>query len=329
MSFRKKIRLIDIARACGYSVNTVSRALRDKEDIGKETREKIKKISAEMGYLPNTIASSLRCGSTHTIAIVFDNMINPYFMIMADKIHYRLDRHGYATMIFAVYDNKFRSAALAPIVSRQVDGIITFLEPEPETVEICRKNKIPLLLLGRQDSRLAIDAIYTNDYLGGYKVGKYLIDRGARNIGYLGAPETIECAVRRFNGLKAAIVEAGLPARDENFRFMTSPSFRDDLDILIKNGVDAIFFFNDVMALEGIKIIHEKGLKVPGDIKVIGYDGIESDFIIPNNITSVSSNKEEIVDRAVRIIMERINGETAAGAQAVEFPVDIKKGASA
>ena len=191
MSFRKKIRLIDIARACGYSVNTVSRALRDKEDIGKETREKIKKISAEMGYLPNTIASSLRCGSTHTIAIVFDNMINPYFMIMADKIHYRLDRHGYATMIFAVYDNKFRSAALAPIVSRQVDGIITFLEPG--NGEIYWKNKSPFAF-GPAGFAACNRAIYQR--YGRYKVKIPLIDRG-RRYQFWGAG-TINCAVRHL-----------------------------------------------------------------------------------------------------------------------------------
>jgi len=139
MTTKRNVRLIDIATALELTVNTVSRALRDKSDIGEETKELVKKTALEMGYIPNTIASSLRKGSSRTIAIVFDNLTNPYFMIMADKIHRRLGPMNYATMIFAGSNGQLGPEELIPIVSRKVDGILTFLEPTIKALDLLGK----------------------------------------------------------------------------------------------------------------------------------------------------------------------------------------------
>lgn len=309
MADNKNVRLIDIANELGYTVNTVSRALRDKSDIGESTKKKVKEVAKSMGYIPNSIASSLRNGNTKTIAIVFDNMVNPYFMIMADKLHNRLETLGYATMIFAARHNVFTIGSLKPIIYRKVDGIITFLEPDQKVIEICEKNKIPIVLIGRKNAKLKIDSVSTDDIVGGYEVGKLLAERGAQNIGYIGAPQEIECSVRRLNGLKMSLDDLKIPYDEKNMRYMSNRPLSDELNVLLRNNVDAIFFFNDVMALEGITILQKFNNRVPEDIKIVGFDNIQEEFFIPVELTTIASDKDKIVSSAIDILLYKINNK--------------------
>ncbi len=300
------VRLIDIANTLGLTVNTVSRALRDMPDIGEDTKIKVRELADKMGYIPNSIASSLRSGNSHIIAVVFDNMTNPYFMIMADKLHKRLEALGYATMIFGIHDIEFKIKSLYPIIARKVDAIITFLEPDIKVVKACKQNKIPILLFGRENSYLNIDSVTTNDFLGGYEVGKLLVSKGAKNIGYIGAPKKIECSVRRLNGLKRSLDDLKVDYDELNFRFMNSYNIEDDLLFLLKQNVDSIFCFNDVMALEVITLLEERNYKIPEDIKVVGYDNIQNEFLVPNRLSTVDSDKEIIIDTVVDMIMTQL-----------------------
>lgn len=320
------VRLIDIAEVLGLTVNTVSRALRDMPDIGEETKIRVREMAENMGYIPNSIASSLRSGMSHIIAIVFDNMKNPYFMIMADKIHQRLYKLGYATMIFAVHDIKFKMNDLTSIISRKVDAIITFLEPDQRVVRVCQQNNIPLLLFGRENSELDIDSVSTDDFKGGYEVGRLFSKLGAKNIGYIGAPKEIECSVRRLNGMKHYLDEHHIPYDESNFRFIKDIGIEEELNALIDSKVDAIFCFNDVMALEAITLLEKHGLNVPDDVHVVGYDNIQHEFFIPIELTSVDSDKEKIVDTVVDLILDRVDNKSNHKPRQIKFDVWMHEG---
>lgn len=309
MSPSKNVRLLDIAMKLDLTVNTVSRALRDKSDIGAETKLLVKKTADEMGYIPNSIASSLRNGSSRTIAIIFDNLMNPYFMIMADKIHKKLEPLGYATMIFAGTDGKFEMDSLAPIVSRKVDGILTFLEPTLEVMNQIEANRIPIVLIGRKNTKLPLDSVSTDDFKGGYEIGRLFISKQRHHIGYIGAPQAVENSKRRLNGLKASMTEAQIEYQKENFRFMETNSIKDDLDVLINNHVNAVFCFNDMLALEAYSILFNRGIRVPEDIMIAGFDHLQSDILWPIKLTSIASDKEQIIDTSVKLLLSRIESD--------------------
>jgi LacI family transcriptional regulator len=253
-------------------------------------------------------------------------MINPYFMIMADIIHNQLESIGYATMIFASHNTKFQIDSLNPIISRKVDGIITFLEPDNEVLDICLNQQIPIVLLGRKNTNLKINSVSTDDFLGGYEVGRLLVKRGARNIGYIGAPEEIECSVRRLNGLKASLNELKINYNEDNLRYLKNNNLKSELDVLLNNGVDAIFFFNDVMALEAITVLESKKIKVPNDIKIVGFDDIQSEFFIPIELTTVSSDKVKIVKTAVDLLILNIQERDLTKFNHIDFKVEVKLG---
>ena len=329
MRRKGNVRLIDIAREVGCTVNTVSRALRNKDDISEKTKKKVREVANRLGYIPNSIASSLRSGLSYTVAIIFENLINPYYMIMTDKLHRRLEELGYATLIFAVHDYTFKSEALSPIISRKVDGLITFLEPTEETIALCAKNNIASLLLGRKNTKLRIDSIATDDYSGGFKAGELLIARGVKNVGYIGAPEAIECSVRRQRGLRDAFLNHGLPYDEDNVRYMNGNDLKKEIEALLENGANGIFFFNDVMAYEGIRYLNSKNIRIPEDIKIVGYDDIAHDFPVPISLATVSSDKDRIVNTAVDILYKKMRGlDCKNDIKIIDFDVNIKEGST-
>ena len=121
----KHVTLEDIAKRTGYSINTVSHALRNKDDIARETRDKIQRVAAEMGYMRNQIASSLRSGRTHVLAVILGGMSNPFYGIMADSIQDAAQSAGYSVMIMCSRDNaEVEYTLVETAISHQVDGIL-------------------------------------------------------------------------------------------------------------------------------------------------------------------------------------------------------------
>jgi LacI family transcriptional regulator len=305
-----KVLLKDIAKRTGMSINTVSRALKDKEDISQSTKDYINKLAHEMGYIPDSVAQSLRNGYTKTIGVVFDNIANPYFMIMTEIIHRVLSEENFDVMIFTGSDDRAQLdlEALNRLVSRRIDGIITFLKPTKSVAEYAKKIQLPIVTVGRESDDLGIDSVFTNDVHGGYLVGEHLINKGYNKISYIGAPSDIKCSIKRLEGLKKSYNAHGLEVDESNIKFLKHRT--DDIHELVKevvkNEVSAIFCFNDVMAYEAISTIQDLGLKVPEDIAVVGYDDIEYRLSIPTKLTTIHNGNEAITRKAVTFLLNRI-----------------------
>lgn len=310
---QKRVQLKDIAKRLGLTVNTVSRSLKDKDDISEKTKNLVKKVAAEMGYIPDEIASSLRSGYTKTIGVMFDNISNPYYMIMTELINNKIKNEGYNLMIFTSSGDhaRFDIESFNKMISRRIDGIITFLKPTNEVAKVAKTNNIPLLIIGRDGNDIGIDSVDTDDFFGGYLVGKHLIKKGHTKIGYVGVPKDIECSVIRYKGLTKALEEYGLDSDLSFSKFMEHgvSLIRRYVDELIEKEVTAIFCFNDIMAFEVIDCLNDKGLSVPNDIAIVGYDNIQSSFKLPIKITTIACKKEEVIKDAVEILMKKIRRE--------------------
>ncbi|MCF7932772.1 MAG: LacI family transcriptional regulator [Acholeplasmataceae bacterium] len=306
----KRILLKDIAEKSGLTINTVSRALKDKPDISEATRREVQRLAADMGYIPDVIASSLRSGYTKTIGIMFDNIANPYFMIMTELLYEELHKDGYDIMIFTGSGDRaqFDIESFNKMVSRRIDGIITFLKPTTDVVNALRNNKIPLVVLGREGDDIGVDSVYTNDYLGGFEIAKYLTNKGHHQIGYIGAPSDILCSTKRLEGMTDYLSSQKLKINHGCHRFLEHGNLdlEPHVQALIDQHVTAIFCFNDTMAYEAISIINQKGLKVPEDIAVCGYDNLEERIRVPVSLTTIDTNKRELTLRCVRTLKRRI-----------------------
>jgi LacI family transcriptional regulator len=300
-----RVLLKDIALRTGLTINTVSRALQDKSDISTATKQVVKEVAQELGYIPNVIARSMRSGYTNTIGIVFDNIANPYYMIMTELLHRYLQIEGYDVFIITTAGEKglFDRFTLDKVLSRKIDGIISFLKPNPETAALIKSNQIPVVIVGREGDDLDLDSIYTNDVDGGLKVGQYLLSKGFSHIGYLGAPKDILCSVKRLEGLDAAIRHKKNVTLMAIFLDHGDMELKKKIDDFITQGVDAIFCFNDVMAMEAMSYIQSKKDQ---SIYIVGYDHIAQRLNIPIPLTSVDSDKETIAKLATEAVIHRI-----------------------
>lgn len=306
----KRVLLRDIALKSGLTINTVSRALKDKDDISEKTKSYVKALALEMGYIPDAVASSLRSGFTNTIGIVFDNINNPYFMMMTDLVYQELQRMGYDLMIYTNSGDhaKLDIDAFQKMVARRIDGIITFLKPTEDVVNLSKMNQIPIVVLGREGDDVGVDSVYTDDCEGGRELAKHLYEKGYKNVAYIGAPKDIMTSLKRFEGFSKFFKEKQIDIPEDNVTFLEHGrvALKPIVDTLLKKEINAIFCFNDTMAYEVIDYVIKNGYRVPEDIAICGYDNLEEYLHIPVMLTTVDTDKRELVRKAIQILSDRL-----------------------
>jgi LacI family transcriptional regulator len=302
------VRLKDIAKKTGLTINTVSRAIQDKPDISDATKRLVQQVAKELGYVPNVIARSMRSGFTNTIGIVFDNISNPYYMIMTDLLHQELQQQGYDVFIITSSgeNGKFDQVTLNKILSRKIDGIISFLKPNEATANLIKENHIPIVIIGREGDDLGLDSVYTNDVSGGYQVGEYFKKQGYTHVGYIGAPEDILCSVKRHEGLKKSLAKTKDITLETIYLNHGDMEMKQKVDRLIQAGAEAIFCFNDVMAMEAYSYLKSQTRYQKKEIAIIGYDNILKNLNIPLPIPSVDSDKKLLAKKTTEAVLNRI-----------------------
>ncbi|MDD3031177.1 MAG: substrate-binding domain-containing protein, partial [Atribacterota bacterium] len=173
-------------------------------------------------------------------------------------------------------------------------------------------SKIPFVVVGRDYEDLSIDAVYSDELKGGYIATEYLIKKGFKNISYIGGYTYKSPARRRLEGYKKALTDYGIAIKENLIKI-------GDIDIkdgynqtkdMFDQGINfqAIFAYNDMMAFGAVKAIKERGLEIPGDIGVVGYDNILFSSLVSPPLTTVNLKKDELGRESVRLLLSKING---------------------
>ncbi len=301
----------DIAIALNVSVNTVSHALRNMNDISKETIERVKCKALELGYVPNATAIKLKTGSTKTIALVYDSLINPYFTIMANKLVSKIKEVGYDTIIYPC-ENYYEldNERFFELVSMQVDGVLSFLDISPSLEEKLPLYNLPIVVVGRK-SKYNLPSIYLDDFKGGELVGKYFKEKGYKKILYA-APEKISISSMRYAGLVSIYKEENIVQRE----FLETDDVHNIVDEIKKNNVDAVFAFNDVLA----SLINKELAKQNINMEVAGFDNISGLLPYFDDIVSVGYDFDEVTNLSVASLLKLFNNDVMSD-KTVELPV--------
>ena len=320
---RERVTLADIAAATGFTVNTVSRALKNKDDISRETCELIQKKAKELGYVRNYLASSLRSGRTKTLAMIAGSMINPFYAILADLIQQEAARLGYSLIILCSRDDPDTELqAVEMALSRQADGVlITPCSFESPALSILRGAGVPFVLLSRYQENNRDDCVYCDDGEGGYLAGRYLLEAGHRRLAMLSYRPVVFSSKERFSGFRRACAEAGLPEEDVHYACpdnpdLLLPQLRSWLDM----GVTGLFSFCDVEAWNTITMLEGIGVRVPGDLTVVGFDNILGYIRFPKPISSVDCHLQREACAAIDMIRKRIH-DPSLPPQQLRLPV--------
>ena len=312
---RRNVTLKDIARATGVSVNTVSRVLRNKADIAKSTREAVLKAAQEMGHIQNIRASSLRSGVTYTIAVILGDVANPHFAIMMSEIERYAREKGYTTFLLSTgEDEALEMAAIQTALKQSVDGVILCpAQHSTKNVEYLKESGTPFVLIGRYFSDIPTNYVVCNDEQGGYLATKSLLEAGHESILFISGPAYISSARERRAGYLRAYAEAG---KTPNPKLMAEVSVTaENTEGVVSRLLEektlftAIFAFSDIIAWRVWNDLQNRGIRIPEDVSLIGFDHIGSRLVLPVPLNSISSYKRRMSTAAVDVLIEAMTAE--------------------
>ncbi len=318
-----RVTLTDVAKATGYTPNTVSRALKNKSDISVQTREHIQKVAREMGYVRNYIASSLRSGRTRTIALIAGTMSNPFYAILADLLQREAFRLGYSLMILCSQDEaEIEYNATEMALSRQADGVLIIPSSDPSpAMDMLRSSGIPYVMLSRKTSYAQDDCVLCDEEQGGYLAGKHLIDHGHRKLAMFSQNPVLYSTEMRHAGFLRACREAGIPESDCLFaEGRSEEEIISELRRLKAEQVTGIFSFCDVEAWAEITLLDRIGLR--DAFSIVGFDNILGYINFPKPICSIDCSLQEEARLAIDLIRKRIHDRTMPPQQVV-LPVSL------
>ncbi len=314
MERKARVTIKDVARIAMVTPQTVSRALRDAPDIAQSTKTRVLEIASNLNYVKNSTASALRRGSTRLIGVIYDNLINLYFSVMTDFIQFCLKERGYSMLTISVRSFHLNEEAYMAAVSHNVDGIISFLEPDEELTELIKSYNVPVLLFGRRTNVKRIDCIHTDDEAGGRLAAARLADDGCKNAVCITEALELTCAYDRYHGFEEELKRRGISKpRIVN---PNVPGLEQQLLSLMKSPEgfpDGIFCFNDMLAFETLYFIEKNNLP---SVKVIGYDNVQQEIHIPRRLTTVGTDKLALAKRATEMIISKV--ETGDTNRAIE-----------
>ena len=284
-----RITLKDIAIACGYSANTVSRALRDDRRLSDATRSLIRETADRMGYIPNTMASSLRSGRSRMIAVIVNDLHNQHYCDLINRMDRELRAQGYTLMILCMQlEDELAEKLIHTAISLSVDGILYFPSfGQRHYIEYMTANRMPFVLLDRRVSELDADTVRCDDELGGYLAGQHLARLGHRHFLFLSGVDLSSSQIDRLNGFRRAMRENEIP--ESAVRVI--PGRRVE-DALAQNR------------------LAEHGLSIPKDVSLISFDNLCAENPALPPVTSIYSAEENIAELGVRMLLERIEDPT-------------------
>ncbi len=320
-----EITIKDIARICGVGVSTVSRAINNHPDINPVTKNMIMQTIEKYGYIPNNSARNLKRTDTKCIAILVKGLTNPFFAKMIRIVEEEVERNHYSLVLRHVeYSADEVDVALQLVKEKRLRGIIFLGGYFMQSEDRMSKLNVPFVLatagcIPENMSRKVYSSLTVDDEKEGYQMTKYLISQGHKKIAILSA-ETTDLSVGqlRLKGYKRAMEEAGIgvdselicPMKDDIEYYSMENGYAVTSELLEKrDDVTAIFAISDVIAIGACRAIKDKGKRVPQDIAVAGYDGIDMGQYYSPSISTIEQPVDDIAIDSIKLLFAIINGE--------------------
>ena len=324
--------LKDVAQRAGVSIKTVSNVVNGYAHVRPETRDARQRGHRRPRVSTEPDRASLRSGRTGVIAFAVPDLTSPYFAEIAEGVIEAAEQLGWTVLIDQTDGRRERELlVLHGIRDHLIDGVVfSPLALDDEDLRTTR-SQVPIVCLGERVHAGTMDHIAIDNVAAAYTATSHLIERGRRRIAAIGAQASpvAETARLRLAGYTKALHEAGLPAVEGMVEPAGNWHRHDGLlsaKRLIESGArpDAIFCFNDLLALGVLHALTELGLRSPDDIAVIGIDDIEECRYVSPTLTSISPDKGEIARRSVAMLAERVAQPADATTPGREIEVDYR-----
>lgn len=311
----KNITIQDIAEQAHVSISTVSRVLNRTAPVAEKTRERVLKIIADLGYKPNLFAQGLAGGQSRTIGVLTQLIGSPFYDVILRGILKGIDDSGYSPLFAdGGWDMQKDLIALSMFMQRQVDGLIVLNGHATDEYLVEIAKEIPLIIIGRSLSEISEQCLPFDDFDAAYKATQYLIDTGHRRIAHVTGLTNHYDAIERRDGYLMALKEAGI-APDPDLIIegdFTEPSGVMAVEMLLMRGhmFSAIFAANDQMAYGARLALYRRGLRVPEDVSIVGFDDQAPTAYMVPPLTSIRRTPLEIGEAAGKALLGLMQGKS-------------------
>jgi LacI family transcriptional regulator len=325
---RRRVSIQDVATACNVAPSTVSNALSGKRYVRKETRERIVAMAEKMGYRASTLARSLRLQRSWSIGLLLANISNPFYPEVARGVEDVAGAEAWNLILCNTdYQDAKQDRQLELLLDRQVDGLILASHPDERHIRFLENAGVPFVLLNKGHGRFKADYVGIDNRDGIMKAVDRLASFGHRRIAFIcGHPES-DAAEQRYEGYLSSLERLGIPfdpalVAEGTFDFASGQEAAEAF-LGLSALPTAIVAASDLMALGAIEIIQLRGLRVPQDISVVGFDDILVASMPGIQLTTVRVPKWDLGATAARLLLKRVGGDVSDYPAEVIYPVEL------
>jgi LacI family transcriptional regulator len=308
----------DVAAAAKVSTTTVSRYLNKRIDLPSETAGRIDAAIRQLDYRPNILAKRLSLGKSEAIGLVTPEIANPFFAELAAAVEDEAEKHGYAVFMSSTGGHREREiATLRRLEDGHVDGLIMMTnQPDDGTLAASLHQYGHVVLIDEDIPGVNVPKIFVENRQGAHLATRHLIDAGHRHIAHIGGPARLFSATERLEGFLDALSQAGIEAAPHHLRqgaYARAFGLEAMREMLAaKDPPTAVFAGSDFIAIGVMQAVKERGLAVPRDISLVGFDDMPfAEFLAPG-LTTVRQPTSELGRAGVRTLLALFDKKTPA-----------------
>ncbi|MBL8079905.1 MAG: LacI family DNA-binding transcriptional regulator [Anaerolineales bacterium] len=304
-----KVTIVDVAEKAGVSLGTVSRVINNDIHVATETRERVLAVTKELGYVANRQARSLAGGKTNTIGVIVRDLGTGYIGEIIRGIDSELNLSGVDLVLYTTHRMVSKEASyVASLAQGMVDGLLLVLPRSPvDYIGTLMEHNFPFVLIDHQGTGTDCPAVGATNWQGAYNATEYLIKMGHQRIGFITGSMDLGCAEDRLQGYRSALRTHHITEDAELIYegdFLQTDGYTGASALLdLPNPPTAIFASNDVMAMGVMDAVRNRGLRVPNDISVIGFDNIPQSAMVFPTLTTVQQPLEQMGRVATQMLL--------------------------
>ena len=310
----KSFTIQDVAKEAGVSISTVSRVLNEKDDVAPATYVKVRQVIDEMGYASSLAASSMRSRRTNVIGLIMPDVGTAFSLEILKGVNEAIGQLGQALLVYTRGDiRKYGTASQERRYVKLLNGSITDGVVIVTPLAGSYSTTAPIVAIDPNNESADYPAVTANNYQGALKAMNYLLELGHRRIAHIGGRVELQSSVRRRRAYEDSLVQAGIaldPTLILDGDYTTPTGYLDAQRLLsLPDPPTAIFAANDQSAIGAMNAVLAAGLRVPGDISVIGFDNIpETSFTSPA-LTTIDQSVFEMGYKATEMLFHLIEGK--------------------
>jgi LacI family transcriptional regulator len=306
--------LKELAKELNLSISAVSKALRDSHEISAVTKKAVLAKAKELNYQVNPFASSLRKQKSKTIAVVVPEIDNLFFALAINGIESIAQEKGYHVLIYLTHEDNQKEISITQLLQNgRVDGIMMSLSSRTSDLKHLQELKdkeIPLVFFDRVADQIDVPKVTTDDYLSGIKATEHLIEKGCDKIAFLSISNNLSISNKRKNGYIDSLLKHQMTISED---YILQCSQDDEMNKSIiakmlkkKNRPNGIFASVEKLALISYEVCNELNLKIPEDVKVIGFSNLYTAGLLNPSLTTITQPAYDIGKEAANILFKLI-----------------------